>query len=76
MRCAICKDGKTKPGQSVITLTRGVFAVVFKNVPAEICYDCSEEYISEDATELLLKAAEESFIKEAAISVKDWNNLI
>ena len=75
MRCAVCKYGETKPGKSVITLTSGTLAVVFRNVPAEICHDCSEEYISEENTELLLQAAGESFKKGVAINVKDWRNL-
>jgi YgiT-type zinc finger domain-containing protein len=75
MRCGVCKNGETKQGKSVITLTKGKLAVVFRNVPAEICHDCWEEYMSEDDTNLLLQTADESFKKGIEIDLKDWNKL-
>jgi YgiT-type zinc finger domain-containing protein len=68
----VCKNGETKPGKSVITLTKGKLVFVFKNVPAKICHDCSEEYISEDTTKLLLQTANESFKKGIMFDLRDW----
>jgi YgiT-type zinc finger domain-containing protein len=72
LRCAVCKNGETKSGKSVITLTKGKLVFVFKNVPAKICQDCSEEYIDEDATKLLLQTANESFKKGVMFDLRDW----
>ncbi len=69
----MCKNGETKPGKSVITLTQGKLVFVFKNVPAQICHDCSEEYINEDITTLLLQIANESFKKGVAFDMRDWD---
>ena len=73
MRCAVCKNGETKQGKSVITLTREKLVFVFKNVPAQICHDCSEEYIDEDTTNLLLQTANESFNKRVVFDLRDWD---
>ena len=73
MRCAVCKKGETKPGKSVITLTKGKLVLVFKNVPAQICHDCSEEYINEETADQLLKAANESFKEGAVCGMQDWD---
>ena len=73
MRCAVCKNGETKQGKSVITLTKGKLVFVFKNVPAQICHDCSEEYINEDVTKILLQTANESFKKGVAFDMRDWD---
>jgi YgiT-type zinc finger domain-containing protein len=69
----VCKSGETKQGKSVITLTKGKLVVTFKNVPAQICHDCSEEYIDEDTTNQLLQIANESFKKGVAFDLRDWN---
>ena len=74
MRCAVCKNGETKEGKSVITLTKGKLIFTFKNVPAQICHDCSEEYISEDTTELILKTANDSFKKVINFDLCDWES--
>jgi len=73
LRCAVCKNGETKQGKSVITLTREKLVFVFKNVPAQICHDCSEEYIDEDTTNLLLQTANESFSKGVVFDLRDWD---
>jgi YgiT-type zinc finger domain-containing protein len=72
LRCAVCKNGETKPGKSVITLTKGKLVFTIKNVPAHICHDCSEEYIDEDTTNLLLQTANESFNKGVVFDLRDW----
>jgi YgiT-type zinc finger domain-containing protein len=69
----VCKNGETKKGKSVITLTKGKLVLTFKNVPAQICHDCSEEYIDEDTTNQLLQTANESFKKGVAFDLRDWN---
>ncbi|MEX2238470.1 MAG: type II toxin-antitoxin system MqsA family antitoxin [Dehalococcoidia bacterium] len=47
MNCSICRTGKTKPGKATVTLERGATTVVIKGVPAEICDNCDEYYLSE-----------------------------
>ncbi len=60
MKCAICQSGVTVEGYTTIVLEKDHTTLVFKKVPAEICENCGEEYISEEVNKaLLLRAREE-----------------
>ena len=48
MSCSICRKGDTKPGQTTVTLERGAATIIIKGVPAQICEDCGEYYLSEE----------------------------
>jgi len=54
-------------------MTKGKLVFVFKNVPAKICHDCSEEYIDENTTKLLLQTANDSFNKGVVFDMFDWS---
>lgn len=60
MRCAICKHGDRTPGTATVTLTRGALTLVVKGVPAVICNNCGEEYVTEEAAAQLLTTAEDA----------------
>ncbi len=57
MQCVICKQGETNPGQATVTLTRGESTIIVKQVPAEVCENCGEYYLSEGVTAKLLEQA-------------------
>ena len=59
MKCMICKHGETKKGTTTVTLEKDGSTIVFKEVPAQICDNCGEEYIDESTTKALLKKARE-----------------
>jgi len=50
MTCVICKQGLTHDGTTIVTLGGGHTTVVIKGVPAEICENCGEYYLSEEVT--------------------------
>lgn len=58
MKCPICKHGETVPGKVSVTLSRpeGV-TIVFKDVPADVCDNCGEEYVSESVTASMMEQA-------------------
>lgn len=58
MKCPICKHGEMVSGTASMTLERGNATLVFKNVPAQICNNCGEEYFEEEITSSILKQAE------------------
>ncbi|MGM3304701.1 type II toxin-antitoxin system MqsA family antitoxin [Anabaena sp. WFMT] len=58
MKCVICKHGETKPGLVTVTLERDKCIIVLKKVPAEICDNCGEYYLSDTVTEQVLEKAE------------------
>ena len=47
MKCLICKHGDTAPGEVTVTAQRGACTIVIKSVPAEVCGNCGEYYLSE-----------------------------
>ncbi|MBV8054038.1 MAG: type II toxin-antitoxin system MqsA family antitoxin [Deltaproteobacteria bacterium] len=58
MKCVICKHGETAPGLATVTLQRGEATVIVKGVPADICDNCAEYYLSEAVTDKLLEQAD------------------
>jgi YgiT-type zinc finger domain-containing protein len=61
MNCVICKQGQTNNGLTTVTLERGPTTVVIKDVPAEICENCGEYYLSEDVSEKVQNLAEQAY---------------
>ena len=58
MMCVICKHGKTQPDLVTVTLQRDESIVILKGVPAEVCDNCGEYYLSDVVTEQVLQRAE------------------
>jgi len=69
MECIICKNGTTEPGKVTVTLERGGSIIAIKEVPADICNNCGEYYLSEEMTQEVLKRAEDAFQKGVEIEV-------
>ena len=58
MTCLICKQGEAKPGHATVTMQQGGCTVIFKGVPADVCDNCGEYYVSEEVTRELLRRAQ------------------
>ena len=69
MKCTFCKQGTTKPGNVTVTLSRENTVVVIKNVPAEVCENCSEYFLPEKTTEHVLSWAEDAVKKGAEVEI-------
>lgn len=69
MNCVICKHGETKSGFVTVTLQRDDCTVILKGVPAEICDNCGEYYLSETITEQVLERAEAAVTKGAEVEI-------
>ena len=69
MKCVICKQGQTNQGFTTVTLERGQTTVVIKDVPAAICENCGEYYLSEDVTDKVQNMAEQAFQHGVEIEV-------
>jgi YgiT-type zinc finger domain-containing protein len=69
MRCVICKQGETRPGRATVTLQREESTIIIKDVPAEICENCGEYYLSESIAEKIMSRAEESIRKGAEVEI-------
>ena len=72
MNCVICKQGNTNSGFTTVTLERDQTTVVIKNVPADICENCGEYYLSEIVTEKIQKLAEQAAKAGVEIEVLNY----
>jgi YgiT-type zinc finger domain-containing protein len=69
MNCLFCKHGETSRGHVTVTLQRGETTVILKNVPAEVCQNCGEYYLSDSVTEQVLKRAEAAVKNGAEVEI-------
>ena len=69
MTCVICKRGETNPGAVTVTLQRGETTVILKEVPAQICDNCGEYYLSSDVTALVMEKAERAVRSGAEVEI-------
>ena len=69
MTCVICRHGETRPGSVTVTLQREGATIIFKSVPAEVCENCGEYYLSEAVSEQLLQRAEQAVRNGAELEI-------
>ncbi len=69
MKCPVCKHGETQPGVVTVTLQRGEATVIIKNVPAEVCDNCAEYYLSEEVMARVLALAEDAVAKGVEVEI-------
>jgi YgiT-type zinc finger domain-containing protein len=69
MTCAVCRHGKTAAGVVTVSLQRGETTVILKGVPAEVCDNCGEYYLSEDVTRRVMERAEAAVASGAEVEI-------
>jgi YgiT-type zinc finger domain-containing protein len=69
MICPICKTGHLTAGKTTVTLSRGNTIVVLKEVPADVCDNCGEYYLTESTADKTFAAAESAVKKGAELEV-------
>ena len=69
MKCTICKNGDTLSGFTTVTLQRGDTTIIIKQVPAEICENCGEYYLSDETTKIVFDLAEQSIRHGAEVEI-------
>lgn len=72
MKCIICKQGETKPGITTVVLERDESIVIFKRVPADICENCGEYYLSEAISEAVLTRAESALSGGTEVEIRRY----
>lgn len=72
MNCAICKTGRLADGRATVTFQRGATTVVSKDVPALVCDNCVEYYLSEERSREVLAMAEAAVSKGAEVEILRW----
>lgn len=72
MKCLICKQAETRPGETTVTLERGELTLVIKHVPAQVCPNCGEAYVDEAVATDLLQTAERMAQAGAQVDVRRY----
>ncbi len=68
MKCLICKNANTLMGTTEVSLKKGEFSMMMKNVPAFVCPVCGEAYADEETAAYILQTAH-SFEAEGLLFV-------
>lgn len=66
MKCLVCKQGDLKPGTTTVTVERDGTTVVIRDVPADVCDTCGEDYLDAAiaaSLELILEQALRSGVR-------------
>jgi len=69
MKCLICKGGETQAGLVTVTLEREGTTVVLKGVPADVCDNCGEYYLSETVTGAVLALVADAVRRRTEVEV-------
>ncbi len=69
MECVLCKSGRTEPGTTTVTMTRGSTTVVIKDVPSDLCSNCGEPYLDDDTSKWVLERAEQAVAQGVEVEI-------
>ncbi len=69
MNCIICKHSETKLGFTTVVLTRDNCTIIIKNVPADICENCGEYYLSSETSHRLFIIANDAIKKGSEVEI-------
>jgi len=69
MKCVICKSGETGDGLATVTLQREQSTIIVKDVPAQICENCGEYYLSEEISGKVMALAENAIKQNAEVEI-------
>jgi YgiT-type zinc finger domain-containing protein len=69
MSCVICRNGTTCPGSVTVTLQRGDTTIILKQVPADVCENCGEYYLSSEVAAQVLEKAESAVKSGAEVEI-------
>lgn len=58
MKCTVCNQAETVAGATTVTLQRGESTLVVKDVPAQVCPNCGEDYVESEVAAELLRSSE------------------
>lgn len=72
MKCVICQYGETEPGTTTVALTRDDTTIVIRDVPAQICTTCGEEYVDATTGKRLSQIAEKAVNEGVQVDVRRY----
>jgi len=73
--CPLCK-GSIVNGVSTFTVDLGFGVVVVRDVPATVCSQCGEEWLSDNTAEKLENIVETARQKHVTVEVARWSEAV
>ena len=73
MKCVICKTGTTEPGKVTVTIDVKGTVVVIRDVPAKVCSNCGNYYLSSEITKLISEKVQQTISKGVEIEIIKLN---
>ena len=70
MICTTCGQAEPGEGTTTVTVERGGATLVMKGVPALVCPNCGEDYVSEEIAGRILETAAEVVEKGVKVEVR------
>jgi YgiT-type zinc finger domain-containing protein len=71
LTCPSC-NGEIRPGAATVTLERDGSTIVVKGVPAEVCENCGEEFVSEETARRVTDLGETAIRSGVEVDVRHF----
>ncbi|HON78468.1 MAG TPA: type II toxin-antitoxin system MqsA family antitoxin [Spirochaetota bacterium] len=72
MTCTLCKSGESSEGYITVTPTRNNSVIVIRDVPAEVCNNCGEYYLSDGIAGRIYDLEDQAVKKGVEIEILRW----
>lgn len=72
MKCIVCHHGDTQSGATTVAFHRDGHTLVVNEVPAPVCENCDEAYVTEEVAAELLRMAGEARRAQAVVLVRGY----
>ena len=69
-KCTVCGQAEPRGGTTTVTVERDGATLVMKSVPALVCPNCGEDYVSEEIAGRILAAAADAAGKGVKVEVR------
>jgi YgiT-type zinc finger domain-containing protein len=73
VKCVICRFGETKPANITTSYSDNGTTLVVKDVPADVCGTCGEEYLADDVARRLLDLLNQMEERGVEIDVRRYD---
>jgi len=73
-QCPMC-HGNIESGKTTFTSDLGFGVVVVRQVPAQVCGQCGESWLSDATSEGLEKVVDDIRQKHSVVEVLNWNDM-
>ena len=72
MKCIVCRQAETRSGNTTVTLERQGATLVVKDVPAQVCPNCGEDYVDDAVAGARLQSAEQMVASGTQVDIRSY----